>query len=143
MTLEVREVEWTKPLPGPDRASAEFWAALATGRLLIQSCTECGGRQFYPRPLCVSCGAEPAWEEASGLGTVHTFTVVRQNGAPSFRDETPYVVAMIELEEGPRMMGNVTGCPTEEVRIGMAVQAYSLKVAPDIGVAMWEPAARE
>jgi len=140
MRLEVREVEWVKPLPAPFGVSAEFWSALASGRLLIQSCAECGHRQFYPRPMCVSCGSDPIWEEASGRGTVHTFTVIRQNGVPAFRDETPYVVAMIELEEGPRLMGGVTGCAAEELRIGMAVRAYALKVTPEIGLAMWEPA---
>jgi uncharacterized OB-fold protein len=88
----------------------------------------------------VACGADPGWEEVSGRGTVHTFTVIRQQGVPSFRDETPYVVAMIDLEEGPRMMGNLTGCPVDDVRIGMAVRAYALEAGPGIGIPMWEPA---
>jgi uncharacterized OB-fold protein len=140
MTIEVREVEWTRPLPAPDGVSAEFWSALVSGRLLIQSCAECGHRQFYPRAICVSCGSEPVWTDASGRGTVHTFTVVRQNGLPAFRDAIPYVTAIIELEEGPRLMGNVTGCAAEDVRIGMAVRAYALKATPDIGIPMWEAA---
>jgi len=140
MTLEVRDAEWNKPLPAAAGLSGEYWSALASGRLLVQRCPECDSSQFYPRALCVSCGSDPVWQEASGHGTVHTFTVIRQNGLPSFRDEVPYVVAMIELDEGPRMMGNVTGCPVEDVRIGMPVRAYALKVAPDIAVPQWEPA---
>lgn len=140
MTLEIRKGQWAKPLPELDPISREFWAAAAEGRLLIQKCPSCGHRQFYPRGLCVECGANPEWEEASGLGSLHTFTVIRQQGAEPFRAETPYVVAMVELEEGPRMMGNVTGCPPEEVAVGMALRAYILRAEPDVGIPFWEPA---
>ena len=141
MTVEVRRTEsWAKPLPEPGPVSGPFWAAAAEGRILIQRCPACGHRQFYPRGLCTSCGSDPDWEEASGRGTVHTFTVIRQQGARSFRDETPYVVAMIELDEGPRMMGNVTGCPIDAVAIGMPVRAYVILAEPGIGITMWEPA---
>jgi hypothetical protein len=140
VSIEVRPGAWPKPLPDQEPLSSEFWAAAATGRLLIQRCPSCGHRQFYPRALCVSCGGEPEWEEASGLGTVHTFTIIRQQGASGFRDETPYVVAMVDLAEGPRMMGNVTGCAVEEVSIGMAVRAYAVEAEPGIGIPMWEPA---
>ncbi len=140
MTIDVRQADWAKPLPDLDRVSGTFWSAAAEGRLLIQRCPSCGHGQFYPRALCVACGADPEWEEVSGRGTVHTFTVIRQQGLPAFRDETPYVVAMVDLEEGPRMMGNVTGCGVEEVRVGMAVRAYAIEAAPGIGIPMWEPA---
>jgi uncharacterized OB-fold protein len=138
MSVEVRTVaeEWTRPIPVP----SEFWAAAAEGRLLIQHCQACGHRQFYPRAWCTDCGADPAWEEISGLGTVHTFTIVRQQGAKPFRDLIPYVVAIIELDEGPRMMGNITGCAIEDVTIGMAVRAYVVEAEPGVGVPFWEPA---
>ena len=143
MTLEVRRGgSWQKPLPVPDPVSGGFWSAAAEGRLLIQRCPVCAHRQFYPRALCVACGADPEWEEASGRGTVHTFTVVRQQGAAAFRDEVPYVVAMVELEEGPRMMGNLTGCPVDEVTVGMSVRAYIVEAEPGLGVPQWEPADR-
>jgi uncharacterized OB-fold protein len=140
VTIEVRPGEWTKPLPAPDMISAEYWSALASGRLLVQRCPDCRRRQFYPRAVCTQCGGDPTWEEVSGRGTVYTFTVIRQNGVPSFRDETPYVVAMIELEEGPRLMGNVTGCSVEEVRVGMAVRAYAVEAESGIAIPLWEPA---
>lgn len=138
--MDVRKVDWAKPLPDLDPVSSRYWSAAAEGRLLIQRCPACGERQFYPRALCVACGADPEWEEASGRGRVHTFTVIRQQGARGFRDETPYVVAMIDLEEGPRLMGNVTGCGVEDVTVGMPVRAYALEAAPGIGIPMWEPA---
>jgi uncharacterized protein len=140
--MEVRTADWTKPLPALDPVSRPFWSAAAQGRLLIQRCPDCGHRQHYPRALCTSCGATPEWAEASGRGSVHTFTVIRQNGAKGFSDDVPYVVAILELEEGPRMMGNVTGCAVEEVRVGMAVQAYALKAEDEIGIPQWEPARR-
>lgn len=142
MSMEVRKAEWSKPLPDPDPVSTAFWAAAAEGRLLIQECPACGHRQFYPRALCTACGASPEWLEASGRGTVHTFTVVRQQGLPAFRDDAPYVVGVIELEEGPRMMGNVTGCSVDDVAVGMAVRAYAVEAAPGVGIPMWEPVAR-
>jgi len=140
-TLEVRTAEpWARPLPAPDGVSATFWSAAAEGRLLIQHCPECGNRQFYPRAMCIVCGRDTEWEQATGRGTVYTFTVIRQNGSEPFRSELPYVVAMIALEEGPRMMGNVTGCPIDAVSIGMPVQAYIAVAEPGTGVPFWEPA---
>ncbi len=128
-----------RPLPAADDFGAPFWAAAAEGRLLIQHCAACGHRQHYPRPLCTACGATPEWERASGRGTVHTFTIIRQNGAPPFRDELPYVVAVVELEEGPRMLSNVTGCAPEDVHVGMEVVAYAVRVDGDIALPFWEP----
>jgi hypothetical protein len=133
--------EWQRPLPATDEVNAAYWSAAAEGRLLIQECAECGHRQFYPRALCTHCGGEPRWLECTGRGTVHTFTVVRQMGMRPFRDDLPYVVAMVELEEGPMMMGNVTDCDPDSVRIGLPVEAYFLRAAEDVGVAMWRPAA--
>ena len=80
--------------------------------------------------MCTACGGDPEWEEASGRGTVYTFTVIRQHGAKPFRDELPYVVAMIKLEEGPMMMGNITGCAVDDVTVGMPVRAYVVRSRP-------------
>jgi len=132
--------EWLRPLPRPDNVTAPYWEAAARRELLIQRCPACGHRQFYPRALCTVCGANPEWERASGHGTVHTFTVIRQNYAKPFRDELPYVVAMIELDEGPMMMSNVTHCAPDDVRIGMAVEAYFVTADDDIGVPFFRPA---
>jgi len=139
--MEVREIDLgPRPTPAADDFGAPFWTAAAEGRLLIQHCPACGHRQHYPRALCTECGATPEWEEASGRGTVHTYTVIRQNGAQPFRDELPYVVAVIDLEEGPRMMSNLTGCPPDEVRIGMEVVAYAVLIGEGIALSFWEPA---
>lgn len=138
--MEVVRVEsFEKPLPAADAVSGPFWTAASEGRLLYQQCPECGHRQFYPRALCTACAAEPDWAEASGRGQVHTFTVVRQHGGKPFRDELPYVVAIVELEEGVRMMGTLTGCDPEDVRIGMAVEAYAILADEKLGIPYWRP----
>jgi uncharacterized protein len=128
-----------RPLPGPDDLSSEYWAAARAGELWYQECGACGHRQFYPRYLCTACGAAPEWRVASGRGTVHTFTVVRKNLAPPFDRLTPYVLAVVELEEGPRMMGNITHCEPDEVGIGMAVTVYAVAVDEEVAVPFWRP----
>ncbi|MBA3652760.1 MAG: Zn-ribbon domain-containing OB-fold protein [Actinobacteria bacterium] len=128
-----------RPLPQPDNVSAPFWAAAAEGKVLFQECPECGHRQFYPRAMCTDCAAETEWREASGRGTVHTFTVIRQNWAEPFRGELPYVVAMVELEEGVKMMSNISDCAADDVHIGMPVEAYGERVEDGLGVLFWRP----
>lgn len=132
-------MEWTKPLPAADNVSAPYWKGGSEGRLLVQECPACGHRQWYPRAVCTACGADPEWLECSGTGVVHTFTVVRQYGMKPFRDELPYVIAMIDLDEGPRMMGGVTDCDPDSVRIGMPVEVHFVEAAEDIGIPYWRP----
>jgi uncharacterized OB-fold protein len=129
-----------RPRPQPDHTSAPFWAAAATGRLLFQRCPTCGHAQFYPRPMCTRCASPVEWEESSGDGSVHTFTVVRQNLAPPFAELGPYVVAMVELAEGPRMLTNVTHVDPGDVRIGLAVRAYAVRLDDDVAIPFFRPA---
>ena len=135
----VRGQKWDRPGLAPGALDRHFFEAAAQGSLVIQRCATCGHRQFYPRQLCTACAGEPVWETASGRGVVHTFTIVRQNGMPPFKDLLPYAVAMIELDEGVRMMGNVTGCPVEQVEIGLRVEAYAVECEPGLAVPFWRP----
>ena len=101
------------PLPGPDiNADARtYWAAAAEERLVVQCCDECGIYRFYPRPLCPDCASDQAtWTEVSGQGSVHTFTIVHRAPNKEFQAITPYVIALIDLDEGPRMMANILMC---------------------------------
>jgi uncharacterized OB-fold protein len=110
-------------LPVADQETAPYWEAAGQGKLLIKQCRSCGKPFFYPRTYCPSCwSGETEWREASGRGRVYTFTTVYQNDLPPFRDRVPYVVAVVELDEGVRMTANVEGCPAEEVRCDMSVQ---------------------
>ena len=107
--------------------------------MLYQECPACGHRQFYPRAMCTACAASPSGARRRGVGTVHTFTVIRQNWAEPFRALVPYVVAIVELEEGPRMMTNITDCAPDDVHIGMPVEAYAIAVEDGLGVPFWRP----
>jgi len=135
----IRGREWRRPIPDPDGTQRPFFEAAARGELRYQRCPECGHAQFYPRAVCTACGASPEWANASGRGTVHTFTVVRQNLMPPFREELPYVVAMVELEEGVRMMTNVTDCAPDDVHVGMALEAYAVEYEEGRAVPFWRP----
>jgi uncharacterized protein len=129
-----------RPLPQPDHTTAGFWASAAQGELVFQRCVACGHAQHYPRPLCIRCAGEVAWEVASGEGVVHTFTVIRKNLAKPFDGLGAYVVAMVELAEGPKMMSNVTHVDVADVRVGLPVRCYAVKVADDLGIPFWRPA---
>lgn len=129
-----------RPAPLPDPESAPYWAAAAEGRLVVQHCGRCGAHQLYPRPFCLSCRGPVEWIEASGRGTVYSFTVIRQNYSRPFRDWIPYVVALVDLEEGPRMMTNVVGIDPDDVQVGMAVTARFERVSDEAGLVLFEPA---
>lgn len=112
-----------RPLPDTRNAGAPYWKAAAQGRLSLPWCKACAQAFWYPRWHCPRCGGgDVEWKAASGAGRVHTFTVVRQSGDAYFKARVPFVVAMIELDEGPRLMAGLIDCAPESVRIGMAVR---------------------
>ncbi len=131
---------WVKPVPGLDPLSTVYFTEAANGRLLIERCPKCGRAQHYPRGWCVDCGHQVEWEDASGLGTIYTFTVIRQSGVAGFREEVPFVTALIDLDEGPRVLGTVTDVDVDAVEIGDRVQAYVVRMTPELGLPMWRPA---
>ncbi len=112
-----------KPLPTPTPTSQPFWDALRAHEVRIQRCTACGKYVFYPRancPFCLSHDLE--WQRVSGNGTVYTFTVARRPTAPPFADEVPQKIAVVELEEGPRLTTTLVNVEPEAIKIGMAVK---------------------
>lgn len=107
---------------GPDFV---FRARLSEGSFELQQCADCGKFVFYPRVVCPSCGsAELAWKPASGIGTVYSYTIVRQK--PERGGD--YNIALIELAEAVRMMSTVRGVPLSELHIGMPVMAKIEKI---------------
>ncbi len=128
-----------RALPAPDNASRHYWQSAAEGRLVVQRCTSCDVYQFYPRALCASCAGETEWVDASGRGTLYTFTVIRQNRSEAFAALSPYAVGIVELEEGVRMMSNIVECDVEELEVGMALEVLILKAADDVGLPFWRP----
>ena len=111
------------PLPKPDRDSQAYWEAARRHELVLQQCNDCEKFRFYPRVICPHCMSERfEWRQSSGHGVVYSFTVVHRPPTPFFRDKVPYVVALIDLQEGVRMMSNVVGCDPGDVKIGDHVE---------------------
>ncbi len=112
----------TLPDPRPNADSIAYWESAKQGGLVLRACAECGHKHFPPRRLCPVCWSESLrWTDATGLGTVHTFTIMRRAPVPEFAAQVPYVVALIDLAEGPRMMANIVGDDAHAVRIGERV----------------------
>jgi uncharacterized OB-fold protein len=110
-----------EPQPGPD--DQPFWDAAAEDRLVLPRCRACGTYVWYPRTFCPACrtfGVD--WVPASGRGTVYSFTVSTRGRGP-WAEHAPYVIAYVELDEGPRVMTNIVGVDPDSVRIGDAVMA--------------------
>ncbi|MFF9808824.1 Zn-ribbon domain-containing OB-fold protein [Streptomyces coeruleorubidus] len=111
-------------LPEPDAFTRTYWEAAAEGRLLIRRCRACGRAHHYPREFCPHCWSEDVvWEPASGRATLYTWSVVHRNDLPPFADRTPYVAAVADLAEGPRMMTEVVGMgPAGELSAGAELE---------------------
>ncbi len=113
----------TALLPEPNADSRPFWDAARECRLLIRLCSECGAKHFMPRNGCPNCWSEHIeWVDASGRGAVYTFSIVRRAPLPEFAADAPYVVALVDLEEGPRVYTNIVGPGALGVVIGDPVQ---------------------
>ncbi len=109
------------PLPQPDVLTAPFWEACRRGILEVSSCSECGHRFLPPGPCCPRCWSRRLeTQEVSGRGRVFSFVVYRRTYHPGM--PAPYVVALVELEEGPRLISNIVGCTPQEVAVDMPVQ---------------------
>jgi uncharacterized OB-fold protein len=140
MTMDaLRETLSARALPAPDNAGAHYWKRAAEGTLVLQRCVSCGAFQFYPRALCTACAGETEWVDASGRGTLYTFTVIRQNRSPAFAGLSPYAVGIVELDEGVRMMSNIVDCDVDQLEVGMALEVLLLKAADDVGLPFWRP----
>ena len=130
-------------LPTPDIETQPFWDAARDGRLLIKRCAACGRAHFYPRPFCPFCWNERVeWEQASGRATLYTWSVVHQNDLPPFGERVPYVAAIVDLDEGPRMMTNVVDCDFGALAVGMALEVSFREETEEITVPVFRPADR-
>ncbi|MGQ0826735.1 MAG: Zn-ribbon domain-containing OB-fold protein [Actinomycetota bacterium] len=129
-------------LPRPTLEDREFWAGARRGELRIQRCTTCGMHQHYARMLCSHCGKQTLeWVTATGLGTIYSFTVIRQNGVPPFRERVPFVVAAVDLDEtGARVLAAMPAVAPTDVHVGMRVRAVFRAASDDVGFVDFEPA---
>jgi hypothetical protein len=135
--------EYRKPLPNPlhPEASRPFWEAAKRHELLMPRCRLCDRLFFYPREVCPVClGAQIDWQPVSGRGRLHSYTVIHQPANPAFREDAPYVYALVQLEEGPRMIANLVECPLDAVQIDMPLVATYDDVTPDVTLVKFKPA---
>jgi len=133
----------SKPLPPITADTRPFWDGCAAGELRVQRCRGCGARQLPPRARCVTCGAgDLEWVTLPGHGTVYSFTVVHRAPSAAFREDAPYVVALVDIADRARLLLNVTGCAPDAVHIGMPVQIGFVERRGDDGTAAWLPEAR-
>jgi len=123
MTLTEKVLPAPAPFVHPE--VKPFWEATAEGRLVLPKCQECDTLIWYPRPFCPNCASTRVeWIAASGRGSVYSFTVNRRGQADlaAYREAGVYVLAYVELEEGPRVMTNIVDCDPDSVRIGQQVE---------------------
>jgi uncharacterized OB-fold protein len=129
-------------LPTPDDDTLPFWEACREGTLLLRHCSACGEFHYYPRPFCPKCwSTDVEWVPASGRARLYTYSVVHVNDLPPWPDRVPYVAAVVDLEEGPRVMTNVEGCAFDDIEIGMPLVVDFKAVADDVTIPVFRPAA--
>lgn len=129
-----------KFMPRPRPETEAWWAACRESKLMIQHCSQCGAFQFYPRILCSSCMSEQLeWAQSSGRGKVSTFTICRLPVAQAYAADVPYVIALIQLEEGPTMMSNIVQCDPDSVTTGMPVEVVFEAWSDEITMPQFRP----
>ncbi len=127
-------------IPQPSPVSKPYWEKASQEELWIQKCEDCSAHTFYPRVACPHCwGENLKWVKASGKGKIYTYTVVHRTDLDAFADKVPYIYAIVELEEGPRMSANIINCPVDEVHTGMPVQVVFEELGSDMKLPQFEP----
>jgi uncharacterized OB-fold protein len=128
-------------IPRISPEAEEYFAGTVRGDLRVQRCGACGLHHHYPRMACPHCGSdELAWISATGRGTLHSFTVVRQNGIPPFREQVPFVVGLVDLDEaGARFVAQLPSVAPEQAQIGMRVRAVFRRVNDRVAFVDFKP----
>lgn len=128
-------------IPRVSPEAAEFFAGAVRGELRVQHCRSCGLHHHYPRMACPHCGApDLEWITASGRGTVHSFTVIRQQGVPPFNEQVPFVVALVDLDEpGARFIAQLPTVAPEDAAIGMQVHTAFRPASAEVAFVEFVP----
>jgi uncharacterized OB-fold protein len=133
---------YDKPLPAINEDTASYWEYCRKHELRMQKCQQCGYIRFPASIVCPKCHSlEAEWTRLSGKGRVYSFIVYRQVYHPSYKDDIPYAVAIIQLDEGPRMESNIIGCEMEDIKIDMPVEVSFDDVTDEISLPKFRPAA--
>lgn len=129
-----------KNFPQPSLETEIYWEGCRNHSLLIQKCSDCGQYQFYPRIMCTKCmSREVKWLQATGRGKVASYTIIHRAISKAYQEEVPYVVALVELEEGPTMMSNIIQCEPKDVVIGMEVEVIFEDWSEKVSIPKFQP----
>ncbi len=132
--------DFSFPIPVPTLDNQQFWDACRQHRLVIQRCLECQSYRHPPRPACHRCNSvEWEWTKSKGRGIVYTYTVTHQAVHPALTDRVPWLVVLVELEEGVRMISNLADCPIDRVEIGMEVEVVFVDVTEELTLPRFRP----
>jgi uncharacterized OB-fold protein len=133
-----QSTSYAKFLPELSSLTKPFWEYCGKHELRMQYCAKCSQWIWYPKAWCPSCGDRKSieWRKLSGVGTIYSFTIIRQviDNSPAFQADIPFIIGLIELEEGPRIYSNVTGTPIDSVSIGDRVMVYFDDVTQEISL---------
>ena len=138
--------DYRKPLPTPSPETSRFWQGCKKHELWLPFCRACQRFYFYPRPFCPHCFSwDIEWRQASGRGRIHAFAIQYRAWHPGWSDEVPYVTALVELEEGPRIYTNIVGVQPdpESVRCDMPVEVVFEDVTEEITLPKFRPSAQK
>ena len=124
---------YLKPLPEPSIDSQPYWDGLKEHRVMLQQCADCGAVRHYPRPMCGECHSMNVdWVEASGRGVLYSWTVAHHPFHIGFRGETPYILALVQLDEGVRIQSQLLDANIEELKLGLAVEIVFGQATEDV-----------
>ena len=126
--------------PRRSTRSLPYWDGVAEHRLMYQRCERCDHRWHIPTDACPICGGSASWRESSGAGTVYSFTAVHRPPLRELRSDSPYIVGLVDLTEGPRVMAWLVEAPEPAWRIGVDVEAVFLPGPAGIELPMFRPA---
>ena len=130
---------YTKPLPKIDERTRPHWEGNAVHELRVQRCDDCGTMRFPASRWCAHClGEKTSWQKVSGKGKVWSWCMFHRAYFKGFESDVPYPVALVELEEGPKMYSNLVGIPRDKIKIGMRVRAVFDKVTNDVTLVKFE-----
>ncbi len=132
--------QYQKPLPAISSLNKPYWDGLKHRKLLLPKCDECGRVWYPPAPLCPGCWSRKfTWTELSGRGRVNSWVVFHQSYFRSYDDDIPYNVAEVELVEGPRLLTNLVGIASDQIKAGMAVEIVFDDVTDEVTLAKFRP----